>query len=262
MPPLRLSVVQYLNTVPLIWGMLHGEQRGQFELQLTVPSGCADAIAGHQADVGIVPSIEYQRLDNVEILSGMAIASKREVKSVLLLSRMPLAQVQTVALDESSRTSAALVRILMKKFYARCVSFSPAEPKPEEMLRRADAALLIGDPALAYCGTAQVYDLASEWRKFTGLPFVFAVWMGHCGLNLAGYHAAFAASLQFGLAHIDDIAAEYALKLGMTPSAVKVYLTQNIDYSLDEENHQGLKLFYKLAHEVGIVPTAKELHFA
>jgi chorismate dehydratase len=86
--------------------------------------------------------------------------------------------------------------------------------------------------------------------------------MGHCGLNLAGYHAAFAASLRFGLAHIDDIAAEYALKLGMTPSAVKVYLTQNIDYSLDEENHQGLKLFYKLAHEVGIVPTAKELHFA
>ena len=92
MPPLRLSVVQYLNTVPLIWGMLHGEQRGKFELQLTVPSGCADAIAQRQADVGIVPSIEYQRLDGVEILPGMSIASKREVKSVLLLSKMPLAR--------------------------------------------------------------------------------------------------------------------------------------------------------------------------
>jgi chorismate dehydratase len=260
MAALRLSVVQYLNTVPLIWGMLHGEQRGKFELQLTVPSGCADAVAKRQADVGIVPSIEYQRLEGVAILPGMSIASKREVKSVLLLSKMPLAKVQTVALDESSRTSAALVRILMHKFYARRVNFSPAAPEPGEMLRQADAALLIGDPALTYNGRAQVFDLASEWRKFTGLPFVFAVWMGHG--NLRPCLADFAASLHFGLAHMDDIAAEYAPKLGMTPSAVKVYLTQNIDYSLDEENRQGLKLFYKLAHEVGIIPAEKELSFA
>ncbi|HMD86620.1 MAG TPA: menaquinone biosynthesis protein [Terriglobia bacterium] len=262
MPALRLSVVQYLNTVPLIWGMLHGEQRGQFELQFTVPSGCADAIAQRQADVGIVPSIEYQRLDGVEILPGMSIASKREVKSVLLLSKTPLAKVQSVALDESSRTSTALVRILMHKFYARRVHFLPAAPEPGEMLRQADAALLIGDPALAYSGPAKVYDLAREWRKFTGLPFVFAVWMGHSDANLSRRTADFAASLEFGLDHLDDIAAEYAPKLGLTPSAVKVYLTQNIDYSLDEENRQGLKLFYKLAHEVGIIPVEKELLFA
>ena len=262
MPPLRLSVVQYLNTVPLIWGMLHGEQRGKFELELTVPSGCADAVAGHQADVGIVPSIEYQRLGGIRILSGMSIASKREVRSVVLLSKMPLAKVRTIALDESSRTSAALVRVLMQKFYARGVSFSPAAPEPGEMLRRADAALLIGDPALVYAGPAQVYDLAGEWRKFTGLPFVFALWMGHVGLDLGCQQAAFAASLEFGLAHIDDIAAEYAPKLGITPAAVKIYLTRNIDYSLDEENCQGLRLFYKLAHEAGIIPAEKPLCFA
>jgi chorismate dehydratase len=263
MPLLRLSVVQYLNTVPLIWGMLHGEQRGKFELQLTVPSGCADAVAQRQADVGIVPSIEYQRLDGVAILPGMSIASKYEVKSVLLLSKMPLEQAQTVALDESSRTSAALVRILMQKFYSRRVTYFPAAPEPAEMLGRADAALLIGDPALTYGGpAAHVYDLAQEWRGFTGLPFVFAVWMGHSGANLSPYRADFAASLDFGLAHVDDIAAEYAPKLNLPPSAVKVYLTQNIDYSLDEENRQGLKLFYKLAHEVGIIPADKELSFA
>jgi chorismate dehydratase len=262
MPALRLSVVQYLNTVPLIWGILHGEQRGKFELQLTVPSGCADAIAHCQADVGIVPSIEYQRLREVEIVPGMSIASKREVRSVLLLSNVPLAEVRTVALDQSSRTSAALVRILWQKFYAQCVDFAPAAPEAVEMLRWADAALLIGDPALAYNGSATVYDLAGEWRKFTGLPFVFALWIGHSRLKLARYHSAFAASLDFGLAHIDDIAAEYAPKLGMAPSAVKVYLTQNIDYSLDEENLQGLRLFYKLAHEVGIIPAEKELAFA
>ena len=262
MPPLRLSVVQYLNTVPLIWGMLHGEQRGRFELQLTVPSGCADAIAQRQADVGIVPSIEYQRLDGVQILPGISIASKFEVKSVLLLSKMPLAKVQTVALDESSRTSAALVRILMQKVYSRQVDYLQAAPDASEMLRQADAALLIGDPALTYRGSSEVYDLAREWRKFTGLPFVFAVWMGHASASFSRRRADFAASRDFGLDHVDDIAAGYAHKLGLTPSFVRVYLTRNIDYSLDEENLQGLKLFYKLAHEVGITPADKEIRFA
>jgi chorismate dehydratase len=241
--------------------MLHGEQRGKFELHQTVPSGCADAVARRAADVGIVPSIEYQRIEGVRIIPGMSIASKHDVKSVLLLSKMPLDKVQTVALDESSRTSAALVRILLKKFYARRVDYVPAAPDPDAMLRRADAALLIGDPALAYHGPAEIYDLAREWRKFTGLPFVFAVWMGHCGANLSAHVAEFAASLDYGLAHVDDIAAEYAPKMNMTPSAVKVYLTRNIDYSLDEENGQGLKLFYKLAHEVGVVPAEKPLSF-
>jgi len=261
-PALRLSVVQYLNTVPLIWGMLHGKQRNKFDLQLTVPSGCADAIAERRADVGIVPSIEYQRIDDVEILPGMSIASKFEVKSVLLLSKIPLTQVNTVALDQSSRTSAALVRILLQKFYSREVTYLPAAPDPEEMLRHADAALLISDPALTYRGTAEVFDLAREWRKFTGLPFVFAVWMGHASARLSHQRADFTASRDFGLAHIDEIAAEYAAKLSLTPSVVRVYLTRNIDYSLDDENLQGLKLFYKLAHEVGITPADKKIRFA
>ena len=184
------------------------------------------------------------------------------MRSVLLLSKMPIAKVQTVALDESSRTSAALVRILMNKFYSRAVDYRPAAPDPDMMLGQADAALLIGDPALMYNGSAEVYDLAREWRRFTGLPFVFAVWMGQSGAELSRHAADFAASRDFGLDHVDDIAAEYAPKLGMTPSAVKVYLTRNIDYSLDVENLKGLKLFYKLAHEVGIIPTKKELVFA
>lgn len=262
MPPLRLSVVQYLNTVPLIWGMLHGQQRGQFDLQLTVPSGCADAVARRQADVGIVPAIEYQRIEGAQILPGMSISSKREVKSVLLLSKMPLERVQTVALDASSRTSAALVRILLQKFYARRVTFTPAAPDPDEMLRTSDAALLIGDPALTYRGPAEIFDLAREWRSFTGLPFVFALWVGQADARLSASRADFAASLDFGLRHIDDIATEYAPKFGITAAAVKVYLTQNIDYSLDEENLQGLNLFYKLAHEVGITSAPKGLSFA
>ena len=263
MPALRLSVVQYLNTVPLIWGMLHGRQKDKFELNLTIPSGCADAVASRQADVGIVPSIEYQRIDDLRIIPGMSIASKFEVKSVVLLSKVPLTGVRTVALDQSSRTSAALVRILLQKFYSCPVEFLLSAPDPAAMLERADAALLIGDPALTYTGPrVTAYDLAREWRKFTGLPFVFALWMGHPGAHLSRSRADFTASRDFGLNHVDEIAAEYAPLLNLTPSFVRVYLTRNIDYSLDEENLQGLKLFYQLAHEVGLIPAVKDIRFA
>ena len=263
MPTLKLSVVQYLNTVPLIWGMLHGEQQGKFDLQLTTPANCADALRQRKVDVGIIPSIEYQRLDRAQILTGMSIAAKNEVKSVLLLCKVPIAKVQTVATDNSSRTSAALLRVLMRKFYSKWITVIPLAPRPEIMLERADAALLIGDAALTYSGNvAEVYDLAVEWKRFTGLPFVFALWVGHDDLNLTKRQPEFAASLEFGLAHLDDIAAEYAPKLGIAPEAVKVYLSQNINYSLDEENRQGLRLFYKLAHEAGIIPAQKDLYFA
>jgi chorismate dehydratase len=260
---LKISVVQYLNSVPLIWGMLHGEQQGKYELQFTTPAGCAEAVRQGQADVGIIPSIEYQRLDRRQIISGISIASKEEVKSVLLLSKVPIEKIQTVAVDNSSRTSAALLRILLRKFYSRWVNITPAAPKPAEMLKRADAALVIGDPALTYDGdVAEVYDLAAEWKKFTGLPFVFALWVGHEDLNLSKYREDFQSSRDYGLAHVDDIAAEHAPKLNMKPQGVKVYLTKHIDYSLDEENRKGLRLFCKLAREVGIIPVEKELYFA
>jgi len=263
MPGLKLSVVQYLNTVPLVWGMLHGEQQGKFDLQFTTPANCADALHRRQVDVGIIPSIEYQRLDKVQILSGMSIAAKNEVKSVLLLSKVPMAKIRTVATDNSSRTSAALLRILMRKFYSQWITVTPLAPRLDIMLARADAALVIGDVALTYTGqVAEVHDLAAEWKRFTGLPFVFALWVGYDDRNLTKHHPDFAASLAFGLAHIDDISAEYAPKLGIQPDAIKVYLTQNVDYSLDEENRQGLRLFYKLAHEAGIIPVERDLYFA
>jgi chorismate dehydratase len=262
MPTPKISVVQYLNSVPLIWGMLHGEQKGKFELQFTTPGGCAEAIRTRKADIGIIPSIEYQRMDRLQIISGISIASKGEVKSVLLLSKMPIAKIQNVAVDNSSRTSAALLRILMRKFYSRPINFLPCIPRPDEMLRRADAALVIGDPALGYNGQIpEVYDLAAEWKKFTGLPFVFAFWAGHEEFGISKYGEDFEDSRSFGLAHIDDIAAEYAPKMGMKTPGVKVYLTKNIDYSLDEENREGLRLFYKLAREAAVIPVIRDLYF-
>jgi chorismate dehydratase len=259
----KVSVVQYLNSIPLVWGMLHGEQQGKYELEFTTPSGCADAVRQRNVDIGIIPSIEYQRMDHMQILAGASIASKQEVKSVLLLSKVPIAKIQKVAVDSSSRTSAALLRILMRKFYSRWINVVPSLPRPDEMLKRADAALVIGDIALTFNGqVSEIYDLAAEWKNFTGLPFVFALWVGHQDARIAKYHQDFEASRDFGLGHVDDIAAQYAPKLSMKPLGVKVYLTRNIDYSLDEDNRKGLRLFYKLAREAAIIPLEKDLYFA
>jgi chorismate dehydratase len=258
----KVSVVQYLNAVPLVWGMLKGIQQGRYALEFMTPAACADAVRLGKADLGIIPSIEYQRLDRAQVLSGISIASKDEVKSILLLSKVPIEKIQTVAVDNSSRTSAALLRILMRKFYSRWVNVVPSAPKPAQMLKRAEAALIIGDPALTYDGQVpEVYDLAAEWKKFTGLPFVFALWVGREEAKVGRYRKDFEDSRDYGLAHIDAIAAEYAPKLNMQPPGVKAYLTQNVDYSLDEENRKGLRLFYKLAREAGIIPVEKDLYF-
>ena len=259
----RVSVVKYLNTVPLIWGMVKGDQRGKYDLDFTTPAKCADDLGRREAAVGIVPSIEYQRMDGLRILPGCSISSKGSVKSVLLLSKMPIDKVEVVALDNSSRTSAALVQVLLQKFYSRSVKATAVDPEPVNMLQEADAALLIGDPALTLdAGGLMVYDLAAEWKKFTGLPFVFAVWAGHEDAGLRCFCQDFEASRNYGLAHIDEIACEYAPRLGLTHEAVRVYLKENIDYSLDEDNRRGLELFYRLAHEIGLIPGAKKLEFA
>lgn len=258
----RVSVVQYLNTAPLIWGMLRGNQRECYDLAFTTPACCADDIEAGRADIGIIPSIEYQRIAGLKVLPGLSIASKKRVRSVLLLSRVPVEKVRSVALDTSSRTSAALVRVLFAKFYGIEVAARSSAPDPAAMLDVADAALLIGDPALLYEGDAQVFDLAVEWKRFTGLPFVFALWAFRPrNGGSETFRRDFQASRDQGLAHLDEIAAEWAPRLGITAAAVRIYLTENIDYTLDEENLAGLKLFFELAHEVGVIPFVKELDF-
>jgi chorismate dehydratase len=260
----RISVVQYLNTAPLVWGMVHGDERERFDLSFTTPANCAEDLRAGRADVGIIPSIEYQRIGGLRVLPGISIASKDRVRSVLLLSRVPLEAVRTVALDTSSRASAALVEVLLRKFYAIDFRAIPCAPDPASMLRAAEAALLIGDPALVYRGEARVFDLAAEWKKFTGLPFVFAVWACRAavpGLDLEDLRRDFTHSRDQGLAHVDEISAEYAPRLGTDARDLRIYLTENIDYTLDEDNLAGLRLFYALAQEVRAIPSVKDLDF-
>src|SRR5882757_2757919 len=179
---LRISAISYLNTAPLMWDFEHGESRErlkeQFDVTYTIPSACAEALSAGTADIGIIPVAAYATIPGLVILPGVAIASLNAVRSILLVSRKPLDQVKTVALDTSSLTSVALCKILLAKWLGGSREYRSMPPDLDAMLASCDAALLIGDPALLIQKTSYttVIDLAEEWRKHTGKPFVFAFW--------------------------------------------------------------------------------------
>src|SRR5271165_612463 len=166
MANLRISAISFLNTAPLMWDFEHGEAAREFEIEYTLPSACAAALASNQADIGIIPAITYAQIPGLIILPNIAIASKDRVRSILLVSKKPIEKVQTVATDTSSRTSVALLQVLFAKFLGGHRLLTPHAPALEDMLRRNDAALLIGDAALQVpTGSGyHVYDLAHEWH--------------------------------------------------------------------------------------------------
>ncbi len=169
MTKLRISIVQYLNTAPLVWGFTHGPLAGKYELSFTVPSQCAEALRSGEADIAIIPAIEYQRIDGLVILPNLAIASKNQVRSLLLVAKKPIAQVRSVALDSSSRSTQALTRILCVDRWGIAPEFFEAAPDLEAMLQDADAALLIGDPALRLSITLEA-AARRETDGVSGLP--------------------------------------------------------------------------------------------
>jgi chorismate dehydratase len=246
-----VCAVSFLNTSPLVWGMLHGPQKGMFDLDFRIPSGCADELASGAADIGIVPSFELTRQD-LEIIPGAGIACYGAVRSILLISSRPAAEIRTLATDSSSRTSVQLARIVLERKYgANCVSV-PHPPDLEAMLRIADAALVIGDPALRidpgslpYC----VYDLGAEWAEMTGLPMVFAVWAGRRGCITPGVAEAFRDSCRYGREHIEDIVAAESPRRGFAPALVREYLTRHIVHEIGERETDGLERFLAYARE-------------
>jgi len=267
MSPLRVSAIRYLNTAPLMWDFEYGsrspELRRHYRLDYTIPSRCAQLLAEGSADVGIIPVAAYTTIPGLRIVPDVAIASKGAVRSILLISRRPLDQIQTVALDSSSRTSAALVQVLLR-MQNRDVRFAPAEPNLDAMLRKHDAALLIGDPALQVDRTEyETWDLAEQWRNLTGKPFVFAFWAvredGAAEDELARVAEVFRESRDEGLRHVPEIAEQWSPKLSIPQEAVHSYLTENIHYYLDSESVSGMKLFFELAASYGILPYAPDL---
>jgi chorismate dehydratase len=294
---LRISVVQYLNTAPLVRGFTHGPLQNKYDLSFTVPSQCAEALRTGAADVAIIPAIEYQRIVSdgiaLTILPGLAIASKERVRSLLVLSKVPIRQARRIALDCSSRSTQALVKILAARRWRIAPDFVEAEPDPAAMLASADAALVIGDVALRIAiaaeqhvspgpdvewltpattladplasrnvvvddGVVHIYDVVKEWWHLTEKPAVLAVWAARNqafanNVVPAEVAADFLASRDFGLTQIQQIAAEAAREMQLPEKELRLYLEKNIDYTLDAENLQGLQRFFQESQSLNLI---------
>lgn len=295
MARLRISIVEYLNTAPLVWGFTEGPLQGRYDLSFTVPSLCAEALRKGEADVAIIPVIEYQRMESVPggviALPGMSVAAKGEVRSILVVAKKPIELARRIALDRCSRSSAALVRLLCAGRWGIRPEFIEMDPDPAAMLSAADAALVIGDPALrvalkwetlagkspsaeACCkgdpsdqpvpgvDTLFLYDVAHQWREMTGRPCVLALWVGRREAITPEVVADFLASKEYGMARIGEIAEGAALKLDLPARALERYLRQNIDFSLDAENREGLDLYFQRCAEAGLIARFRPLELA
>ena len=265
MRKLRIAAISFLNTAPLMWDFEHTELGREFEIISTVPSECAEMLRTGAADIGIVPVVAYTYIPSLRVLPNIAIAAKGSVRSILLISKVPLEEVRTVAADTTSRTSVALARVLFRKWMGGPRRMEAMPPDLGQMLEACDATLIIGDPALTVDRTRYVcYDLAEEWKRLTGHPFVFAFWavrasaLQETDLDLVKI---FQQSRDHGLANLDTLAREWSPRVGISESAVRTYLTENIDYSLDDENLAGLELFLKYAVDCGVLPGLKPLEF-
>jgi chorismate dehydratase len=286
---LRISIVQYLNTAPLVWGFTNGPLRGKYDLSFTVPSLCAEALRSGAADIAIIPAIEYQRMDSLMILPDMAIAAKNRVRSLLIISKTPIEGARNIALDSSSRSTQALTKILCGRRWKIAPEFFEMPPDINAMLQRADAALLIGDPALrlsitaesdatrgpsgqlvcsaasvgvSHAGSLHVYDVVEEWRKMTSLPAVLAVWAARPEVVNADVIEDFQASRDLGLQNLDEISQQAARVLKLPAEQLRRYLSKNIDFNLDEENLRGLTAYFTLAAAIGLIPRMNTIGIA
>lgn len=261
MVKLKLSIVGYLNALPLSWGFIQNQPESVFELDFSPPALCADKIAAGAVDISLIPTIEYQRIPDLRIIPNLAVAAKRRVHSVLLVSKVPLSRIESIALDRSSRTSVVLLQILLRTRFHLNPRLHFHEPDLTPMLLHHDAALLIGDAALTVDTRGlHRYDLAEVWREETGKPFVFAFWACRAESHLKDC-SPFEESYRYGKSHMDDIAQQQSRQLGLPAEQVLSYLTRYIDYSLDQENMAGLLLFYQLARELELTPQFKGLEF-
>jgi len=273
---------------------MHGPLRGKYELSFTVPSLCAEALRTGAVDVAIIPAIEYQRIDDLVILPDMAIASKTRVRSLLLVSRMPIEKIRKIALDSSSRSTQALVKILCQQKWKIAPEFFEMAPDLAPMLQRGEAALVIGDPALRLSlamesgtrrgeageqictasalgvegagidsdSTLHIYDVVEQWRRMTALPAVLAVWAGRRKAATPEVVADFQASRNYGMRHLSEISTQAAAELNLPANKLQRYLTENINFSLDEENQRGLAAYFAQAAELNLIPRVKPIEIA
>ncbi len=258
---LRVGAVSYLNSKPLIEGFsvaLPGAS-----LLLDVPSRLADELQKGRLDVALIPSVEAFSDPDYVIVSDACVATHGPVMSVKLYSRVPLGEIRTLALDEGSRTSACLTKVILSEQFG-------VEPKIESLplhlgteATTSDAILLIGDRAM-HAPTEQfhtVWDLGEEWLRWTGLPFVFAMWVARRDTDLRGVGEALSAVRDLGLLNLGQIAQRECGPVGISAEVAQHYLAHNLHFRLGSAERQGLKQFHQLASELGLVPPGSRLRF-
>jgi chorismate dehydratase len=261
MKPARLGAVSYLNTKPLVRGL---EARPDlFTVRFDVPAVCASLLHEGRVDLGLIPAVEYLRGDYA-MVPGLAIGSDGPVLSVAIFSTVPIEKARTLALDLSSRTSVALTRILCARLWNIQPVFTPAEPDIRMMLAKADAALVIGDPALAIDAEslgATKTDLGEAWRSLTGLPFVYATWSGRDGAVDHEQVVALQEARRQGVQDAALIAREVAGGDPVAEARALGYLRDTLKYGLGEREIAGLERFHTLAVELGLASARRPLRF-
>lgn len=258
---LRVGAVSYLNSKPLIEGLPN--VLPDADLSLDVPSRLADALGTDELDVALIPSIEAFQRPDYEVISDACVATHGPVLSVRLFCRVHPGEIRTLALDEGSRTSVALTRIMLAERYGVTprTELLPLDCSISDTT--ADAILLIGDRAIHEPPEAfhTVWDLGQEWLDWTGLPFVFAMWVTRVGTKLPGVDAALRQARDRGLESIPEIAEEWGPKIGISPETATSYLTRNLFFRMRSAERSGLRLFHELAAKNGLVPAESQLRF-
>ena len=260
---IRISLVHFLNSAPLGWGFLHGPFTKGFEVIPSAPSVCADQLAKGEADIGLIPSVEYQRIPDLAIIPGISISSFEKVRSLLLIKPRGKKSINSVALDTSSRTTAALTKILLSETMGINPEFVPHPPDLKKMLDRCDAALLIGDAALQVNpDDYDTVDLVEEWNRWQKKPFVCAVWACRKDVRFPpDIVETFHAAKEWGLQRFPEISDSYAKSLNLSASFLKDYLERNINFDLGREHIEGLREFHRLAEKHGLIPNMRSIEF-
>jgi chorismate dehydratase len=257
----RIGAVNYLNSKPLIEGL--AELLPEAELTLDYPSRLADDLEAGRLDIALVPSIEVLRHPNYEIVSDACVATRGPVMSVKLYSRVPFGLIRTLALDAGSRTSAALVRIMLRERYGVTPRLEPFPLDQSPAAIRSDAFLMIGDRAMhePEAPYVAVWDLGEEWLRWSGLPFVFAVWAARVGTDLSSVEEVLGRARDLGVERAAAIAKREAPLLGLSEATAYNYLTKNLHFRIGSAERTGLRLFSRLAARLQLVPEGVELVF-
>ena len=268
----RVCAVSYANSTPLVWGLLKGPQRRMFDLEFALPSACAERLREGTTDIGLVPVIELALQPGLAVVPGICVACEGRVRSIVLVSKKPLGEVETFAADTGSRTSVVLAQVLAGQLHGSRPRALPHSPHLDRMLELADAALVIGDAALGIDPGMQswrgrpvhVYDLGLEWQEMTGLPMVFAVWAARSlppGLAPEAAVSALQDSAAFGMQRIADVADRESSRHGLPKAMVLDYLTRNVRFELGGGEREGMRLYLRLAAEFGLAGPVPPLRY-